>query len=97
MELREDAPCAVAACLLYFQERYIGHWARKITQAPAIIAYLQTQGLELHVRQYTLPTRNDWYYELHCASQLVQHARNFASYQEAAAEAIRVAFLKLEQ
>lgn len=97
MELREDAPCAVAACLLYFQERYIGHWSRKITQPQAIVAYLQTQGFELTVTQYELPNRKDWYYELYAADQLVQHARNFTSYQEAAAEAIRIAFLKLEQ
>ena len=96
MELREDAPYAVAACLLYFQERYIGRWATKITTPEAVIAYLQTRAYDVRITQFQLPNRQDWYYDIYHAGELVQHARGFVSYQAAAATAIQLAFIALE-
>lgn len=97
MELREEAPCAVGACLLYFQDRYMGQSSIKMTDPKAVIAYLQTQAYEIKVIQFGLPNRQDWYYEVTQAGNLLQHARGFASYKVAATAAIRFVFLKLER
>ena len=97
MELREEAPCAVGACLLYFQDRYLGQWALKMTNPKAVIAYLKTQAYEVRITQFGLPNRKDWYYEITHAGDLLQHARGFPTYQAAATEAIRFVFIELEQ
>ena len=96
MELREDAPRAVAACLLYLQDRYPGQWQQKLTHPPTIIVYLRTQACDIKVVQFKLPNRQDWYYETYQAGQLCHQARGFCSYQQAAAAAIYNAFTQLE-
>ena len=96
MELREDAPHAVGACLLYLQDRYPGQWRQKLTHPPTIIAYLRTQACDIKVVQFNLPNRHDWYYETYQDGHLRHQARGFRSYQQAAAAAIYNAFIQLE-
>ncbi len=94
--LREEAPHAVGQCLQYFQERYIGRWEAKLLNDLAVIAYLYTQGLELQVNTFGVPSRKDWYYELRVAGELLEHRRNFPSSTAAATAGIQAAFRELE-
>lgn len=96
MELLEEAPVAVQSCLIYFQERYSGHWRAKLLDTQAVLTYLSTKDLDITVATFGIPNRQDWYYELTFREKLLQHERNFATYELAADQAISFAFRKLE-
>lgn len=95
--LLEEAPVAVQTCLLYFQERYPGHWRAKILDVQAVFTYLQTRDFELRVATFGIPNRKDWYCEVFFQSDLLLHERNFSTYERAAEEAITTAFRRLEK
>lgn len=95
--LQEEAPAAVGLCLRYFQDRYIGQWLRKMAHPPAIMTYLEREGVILTVTTFGVPSRTDWYYELEIGGELLAHRRDFPSYEAAAAAGIRAAFLELER
>ena len=96
LELQEEAPRAVHACLLHFQQRYIGLWQSRLLDAEAVIAYLEAQGFSIAVSTFGIPNRKDWYCEVYRYGELLKHERDFAGYERAAREAIVTAFLELE-
>ena len=97
MELQEEAPFSVNACLRYFQERYMGNWQLKILQEEAVFAYLSSKGYEVTVSTFGVPNRSDWYFEIHREETLLKHERNFTSAELAALQAITFAFMELEK
>lgn len=96
-ELQEEAPLAVNACLLYFQERYMGLWRSRLMEEAAVLTYLSGKDFELSVSNFGLPNRRDWYYEIHRENRLFQHERGFATYELAAQAAIKAVFAVLEK
>ena len=95
VELQLDAPLAVNACLHYFQQRY-ANWQAKLLDIEAIVAYLNTKGLEVLISTFGIPNRTDWYYEVYYDGSLLQHERDFTTYELAATTAITMAFQHLE-
>jgi hypothetical protein len=96
LELREEAPLSVNACLQYFQDRYMGHWRSKILEVDLVFSYLETKGFEITVRQWGIPGRRDWYYEINREHRRFAEDRGFESFELAAEEVIRCVFLILE-
>ena len=95
--LQLEAPGALALCLDYFQQRYPGSASEQLLYSKSVISYLQTQGYTILVRQFGIPNRKDWYYEVHTNRQLLQHQRGFASRILAIQAAFRFTFLILEE
>lgn len=96
VELQAEAPLAVNACVHYFQDRY-ANWRVKIMGIDALLSYFATKEIEIVISTFGIPNRKDWYYEIFLEGNLLQHERDFSTYELAATTAFTIAFQALEK